>query len=117
MLDNFGLCSRICIWSSLTNQARSADMAARNAEAGISFLQTAESVLLELANLNTRLRELAVQKASIGTLDTSDIAAIEAEENAIVIAHGREDDEDRALKNAAVHCFSSIAKLPETPMV
>ena len=52
---------------SLTNQARSADMAARNAEAGISFLQTAESILFELANLNTRLRETAVQKASTGT--------------------------------------------------
>ena len=78
---------------SLTNQARSADMAARNAEAGISFLQTAESILLELANLNTRLRELAVQKASIGTLDTADINAIAAEENAIVIAANEIKDE------------------------
>ena len=37
-------------------------MAARNAEDGISTLQAAEGVLIELATLNTRLRELAVQK-------------------------------------------------------
>ena len=79
--------------SNITTQARSANVAARNAEDGISVLQAAEGVLLELATLNTRLRELAVQKASIGTLDTSDIAAIEAEENAIVIAADEINDE------------------------
>ena len=78
---------------SLNNQARSADMAARNAEAGISFLKTAESILFELANLNTRLRELAVQKASTGTLSDADVAAITAEENAIVIAADEINDE------------------------
>ena len=34
-----------------------ANVAARNAEDGISTLQAAEGVLLELATLNTRLRE------------------------------------------------------------
>ena len=45
-------------------EGRSAFMAARNAEDGISYLQTAESLLLEIATLNGRLRELAVQKLS-----------------------------------------------------
>ena len=71
--------------SNITTQARSADVAARNAEDGISFLQAAESILFEMASLNTRLRELAVQKTN-GILSAADIAAIEAEENEIVAA-------------------------------
>ena len=46
----------------LRADGRSALMAARNVEDGISFLQAGESALLEIAALNTRLRELAVQK-------------------------------------------------------
>ena len=46
----------------LRADGRGALMAARNVEDGISFLQAGESALLELAALNTRLRELAVQK-------------------------------------------------------
>ena len=67
-------------------EGRSAFMAARNAEDGISYLQTAESLLLEIANMNTRLRELAVQKLSTGTTSAGDIAANAAEEAAIVAA-------------------------------
>ena len=67
-------------------EGRSAFMAARNAEDGISYLQTSESLLLEIANMNTRLRELAVQKLSTGTTSAGDVAAIEAEEDAIVLA-------------------------------
>ena len=48
---------------SLTNQARSADMAARNAEAGISFLQTAESILFELANLKYKAQRVSSTKS------------------------------------------------------
>ena len=48
---------------------KSAAMAARNVEDGISFLQAGESALLELAALNTRLRELAVQKLNADFLD------------------------------------------------
>ena len=71
--------------SNITTQARSADVAARNAEDGISFLQAAESILFDMASLNTRLRELAVQKTN-GILSAADTAAIEAEENEIVAA-------------------------------
>ena len=55
--------------SNITTQARSASIAARNAEDGISYLHAAEGVLMELAVLNTRLRELAVQKKN-GLLST-----------------------------------------------
>ena len=65
---------------------KSAMIAARNIEDGISFLQAGESLLLELAALNTRLRELRVQKVNIDTLSAADIVAIGAEEDEIVKA-------------------------------
>ena len=73
------------VGDSLRTQSRSANMAGRNAENGMSFLVSAESVLMELAVLNTRLRELAVQKTS-GLLQPAEISAITSEENAIIIA-------------------------------
>ena len=62
-------------------EGKSAYVAARAAEDGISFLQASESALLEISALNTRLRELAVQKSS-GLLATNETAAITAEEDA-----------------------------------
>ena len=47
---------------------KSAAIAARNIEDGISFLQAGESLLLELAALNTRLRELRIQDLNADTL-------------------------------------------------
>ena len=61
-------------------------IAARNIEDGISFLQAGESLLLELAALNTRLRELRVQATNADTLSTADIAAIASEEDEILKA-------------------------------
>ena len=72
--------------SNLTTQSRSANFAARNAEDGISTLQAAEAVLLEMATLNTRLRELAVQKLNSDFLSAAQEHAIAVEENAIVAA-------------------------------
>ena len=70
-------------------EGKSAYVAARAQEDGISFLQASESALLEIsalavemAVLNTRLRELAVQKSS-GLLATNETAAITAEEDAL----------------------------------
>ena len=65
---------------------KSAMIAARNIEDGISFLQAGESLLLELAALNTRLRELRVQALNADTLSTADIAAIGSEEDEILKA-------------------------------
>ena len=70
----------------LRADGRSALMAARNVEDGISFLQAGESALLEIAALNTRLRELAVQDLNAAFLDANQEAAITAEEGAIVTA-------------------------------
>ena len=70
----------------LRADGRGALMAARNVEDGISLLQAGESALLEIAALNTRLRELAVQKLNAAFLDTNQENAIGAEETAIAAA-------------------------------
>ena len=63
-------------------EGKSAYIAARAQEDGISFLQASESALLEISALAVRLRELAVQKSS-GLLATAETAAITAEEDAL----------------------------------
>ena len=50
----------------LESQIRSYNQAVRNANDGISVVQTAEGALNESSNLLTRLRELAIQAASDG---------------------------------------------------
>ena len=52
------------IANSLGAKGASFSVAARNTEVGISFLQSAESLLLELAALTTRLRELGIAFAN-----------------------------------------------------
>ena len=74
------------VGDSLRTQSRSANVAGRNSQDGISFLVAAESLLMEMAVLNTRLRELAVQKSN-GLLSTGEINAITAEENAICLLY------------------------------
>ncbi len=69
--------------NSLGAKGASFAVAARNAEDGISFLQAAESVLLEMAALTTRLRELGIQYANNAILTLTDEAALNAEAQAI----------------------------------
>ena len=69
--------------NSLGAKGASFAVAARNAEDGISFLQSAESVLLEMASLTTRLRELGIQYANNAILTLTDEAALNAEATAI----------------------------------
>ena len=54
----------LAISESLKSQLRSGMQAARNANDGISMIQTAEGGLNEISNITTRLRELAIQAAS-----------------------------------------------------
>lgn len=84
-------------------EGKSAYVAARGAEDGISFLQAAESALLEIAALNVRMRELAVQKTS-GLLQTAESNAIGAEETAI----------DTAADTIAAYKFNGTALLGGT---
>ncbi len=54
----------LAISESLKSQIRSGQQATRNANDGISMIQTAEGGLNEISNILTRLRELGIQAAS-----------------------------------------------------
>jgi flagellin len=58
------------ISSNLTAQIASYNQASRNAQDGMSLVQTAEGALNETTNILTRLRELATQSASDGVGNT-----------------------------------------------
>ena len=62
----------------LTSQIRGTQMAVKNINDGISFLQTAEGALNEITNMGQRMYELAVQLEN-GTLDSDQTASIETE--------------------------------------
>lgn len=60
----------LAISERLKSQIRSARQANRNANDGISMIQTAEGGLNEIGNMVTRLRELGIQSASDTVSDT-----------------------------------------------
>jgi len=64
-------------------QIRSLDQASRNAQDGVSLVQTTEGVLGESTSNLTRMRELAIQ-ASNGTLNTGDRSSLDTEFQALI---------------------------------
>jgi flagellin len=60
----------LAISERFSTQIRGLNQAVRNANDGISVIQTTEAALNETANILTRLRELAMQSASDGIGDT-----------------------------------------------
>ncbi|RJQ13377.1 MAG: flagellin FliC [Nitrospiraceae bacterium] len=68
----------LAISTKLGAHVRSINQAIRNAQDGVSVVQTAEGGMNEIHNILTRMRELA-QQASTGTLSTSDRAALDNE--------------------------------------
>jgi flagellin len=68
----------LAISEKLRGQIRGLAQAQRNAQDGVSLVQTAEGSLNEVHSMLQRVRELAVQYSN-GTLSTSDKAAITAE--------------------------------------
>ncbi len=68
----------LAIASKMTSQIRGLDQAVRNANDGVSLIQTAEGALVEVDNMLQRMRELAVQSAS-DTNVTADRTALNQE--------------------------------------
>src|SRR5690606_39985998 len=62
----------------LRSQARSIEQAKRNANDGISFVQTAEGALNEVSSILTRLRELAIQSSN-GSVSSQDKETLDGE--------------------------------------
>lgn len=72
----------LAISEKMRGQIRGLDQAARNAQDGISLIQTAEGALNETHNILQRMRELSVQSAN-DTNISEDRAAIQEEMNAL----------------------------------
>ena len=68
----------LAISARMANQVKGLEQAARNANDGISMVQTIEGAGREILNVLTRMKELAVQ-ASTGTLSTTDRTALNTE--------------------------------------
>ena len=73
----------LAISERMRSQIRSLSAAGRNAQDGISMVQTAEGALNEVSNLLGRMRELAVQSSN-GTLSAADRTTINDEVTALV---------------------------------
>lgn len=68
----------LAIADGFQSQVRGTETAARNAQDGVSLVQTAEGALSETTNILQRVRELAVQAAN-GTQSTNNRAALNNE--------------------------------------
>jgi flagellin len=73
----------LAISERMRSQIRSFAAAGRNAQDGISLVQTAEGALNEVSNILTRMRELAIQAAN-GTLSATDRTTIGTEVTQLV---------------------------------
>jgi len=72
----------LAISNKMTAQIRGLNQAVRNANDGISLLQTAEGATQEITNMLQRMRELAVQAAN-DTYTSSDRSALNSEVTAL----------------------------------
>jgi flagellin len=68
----------------MRSQIRSYEQAGRNAQDGVSLVQTAEGALNEVNNNLVRMRELSIQAAN-GTLNTGDRAAVDNEFQQLIL--------------------------------
>lgn len=75
----------VSISAKLTSQIRGSQMAARNINDTISFMQTAEGALNEISNMAQRMYELTVQKTS-ATYASGQVTDIETEIDALATA-------------------------------
>ena len=71
--------ARSAISSQMTAYGKGLKQAERNANDGISMIQTTEGALNEMGNIVTRMRELAVQAANEGTMDATERGYLDQE--------------------------------------
>ncbi len=75
----------LSISEKMRSQIRGLGQAQRNAQDGISLVQTFEGALNEVSDILGRMKELAVQKAN-GTYQTADTGNIDLEASALALA-------------------------------
>ena len=97
----------LAISARMASQVKGLEQAARNANDGISMVQTIEGAGREILNVLTRMKELAVQ-ASTGTLSTTDRTALNTEfgelDKEIDRIEANTKWNTKALMNGAKHC-------------
>ncbi|XYQ02798.1 flagellin Hag [Bacillus safensis] len=74
----------LAISEKMRGQIRGLEMASKNAQDGISLIQTAEGALTETHSILQRVRELVVQAGNTGTQQSEDLTAIKDEITALV---------------------------------
>ncbi|MBC3642546.1 MULTISPECIES: flagellin Hag [Bacillus] len=74
----------LAISEKMRGQIRGLEMASKNAQDGISLIQTAEGALTETHSILQRVRELVVQAGNTGTQDGTDLGAIQEEINNLI---------------------------------
>ncbi|MDM5297584.1 flagellin Hag [Bacillus pumilus] len=74
----------LAISEKMRGQIRGLEMASKNAQDGISLIQTAEGALTETHAILQRMRELTVQAGNTGTQQTEDLDAIQEEVTALI---------------------------------
>ncbi|SNU99389.1 flagellin Hag [Bacillus pumilus] len=74
----------LAISEKMRGQIRGLKMASKNAQDGISLIQTAEGALTETHSILQRVRELVVQAGNTGTQQGEDLTAIKDEITALV---------------------------------
>lgn len=73
----------LAISEKMRGQIRGLEMASKNAQDGISLIQTAEGALTETHAILQRMRELTVQAGNTGTQQPEDLTAIKDEMSAL----------------------------------
>ncbi len=74
----------LAISNRMTSQIRGLDQAIRNANDGVSLIQTAEGALQETTNILQRMRELSIQSAN-GIYSDADRATLDAEVQQLIL--------------------------------
>ena len=93
--------SGLAVSEKMRSQIRGLKQASRNAEDGISLIQTAEGYLDEINNILQRIRELAVQSSN-GIYSTEDRMQIQVEVSAMI------DEIDRVASHAQFNGFNIL---------
>jgi flagellin len=85
----------LVISENLRSQVRGLGVAVRNAQDGVSVVQTAEGALTEVTSILQRMRDLAVQAANQGASDATARAAAQAEIDELIAELDRIADTTR----------------------
>ena len=99
----------LSISEKMRGQIRGLQQAQKNAQDGISLIQTAEGALNEVSSMLVRMKELAIQKAN-GTYNSNDTSNIDEELEALITEIGNIKDKtsfnDKALLDGTVSSIS-----------